>query len=84
MSRTESENAPVVFALGMVFIMLALACAIAIGNGVLVISSFTQFNIIIIGGFLLVISSLSGGYLTSSWLLFILRDSRKANGGSQK
>lgn len=60
----------------MLFIMLALSCAVAIG------SNF-RAEVFIVGGMLLVVFSLIGGYLTGSGLLFISRASQKSNSDNQ-
>ncbi|MFW9807412.1 MAG: hypothetical protein ACFFFK_11850 [Candidatus Thorarchaeota archaeon] len=76
MTRTESQNAPAVCAYGMVFIMLSVACAVAMGTVI-------RAETFIVGGLLLVVFSLIGGYLAGTGLLFIYRASEKSNSGNQ-
>ena len=83
-SFDESDHGPTFCGTGMLFLMLALACAIALGNVPLLSSSYNQYTIITWGGVILVLSAIVGGYITSKGLLFILRDSRRTDSTTQE
>lgn len=75
----ENQDGPKTCAAGLVLLMLALACAIAVAISPLTPSSYMQPNVAMLGVILLILFALGGGYLVSSGLLFILRDSRRAD-----
>jgi hypothetical protein len=79
----ENQDGPKTCAVGMVLLMLALACAIAIALSPLFPSSYMGVDIVMLGVIILILFALGGGYLIASGLLFILQDSRRADSNTQ-
>ncbi len=80
----ENKDGPRTCAAGMVLLMLALACSIAVAISPLTPSSYLQPSVAMVGVILLILFALGGGYLASSGLLFILRDSRRTDSNAQE
>jgi len=67
----------------MAALMLALTCAIAIGISPLTPFSYAYGDAILLGVLFMILLTLGGGYLVSSGLLFILRDSQRTDSNTQ-
>jgi hypothetical protein len=74
-SFIEEEDGPTTCAFGLTALMIALACAIAVGVTPM---ASTGINAVP-GALLLILFSLVGGYLVSKGLIFTLRDSGRDN-----
>jgi hypothetical protein len=79
----ENKDGPKTCAAGMVLLMLALACAITLALSPVAPSSYFDTNVMFLGVCFLILFSLGGGYLASSGLLFILRDSQRTDSNTQ-
>jgi hypothetical protein len=79
----ENKDGPRTCAAGMLLLMFALACAIAIGISPLISNIYFQASAILGWALFLILFALGGGYLISKGLIFILRDSRRAEDTNQ-